>query len=133
MGRLLTRHTNNIVRYRYMPVTATDTAEIHHRRSIRLQGYDYAQAGMYFLTICAHDHTCLFGEIVDGVMVLNDAGTIVRNAWTWLAEQYDYIALDECIVMPNHFHGILEIRDCRGSSRTAPTGEHKPAGHIPGT
>ena len=47
---------------------------IHHRRSIRLKGYDYSQAGMYFLTICVHERTCLFGEIENGAMILNDAG-----------------------------------------------------------
>lgn len=95
----------------------------HHRRSIRLQGYDYSQPGAYFVTLCIQGRECLFGEIIDGVMRLNEYGTIVREKWDWLAEKYPYVALDECIVMPNHFHGILWIRDgsCRGGSRPAPT------------
>lgn len=57
---------------------------IHHRRSIRLKGYDYTRAGAYFITICAQDRVCLFGEIVDGVMRLNEAGRIVDDTWRWL-------------------------------------------------
>ncbi len=52
---------------------------IHHRRSIRLQGYDYASAGLYFVTICTQNRECLFGEINNGEMVLNDAGIIMGN------------------------------------------------------
>ncbi len=103
-----------------MPDTATYTAEIHHRRSIRLQGYDYAGAGAYFVTICAHDHTCLFGEIVDGVMVLNDAGNIVTDEWITTPAMRKNIVLDLFVVMPNHLHGIIAIYDdCRGTMHRA--------------
>ena len=53
----------------------------HHRRSIRLRGYDYSQAGAYFVTNCTHDRECLFGEIMDGKMVLNQYGEIVIDEW----------------------------------------------------
>jgi REP element-mobilizing transposase RayT len=84
--------------------------EHHHRRSIRLQGYDYAQAGAYFITICTQDRACLFGEVVDGVMRLNDAGRIVQATWDDVPEHYANVALDEFVVMPNHVHGIVVIR-----------------------
>jgi REP element-mobilizing transposase RayT len=83
--------------------------QIHHRRSIRLKGYDYAQAGLYFVTICVQDRACLFGEITDGQMRCNDAGTMVENEWLKLPERFTNIHLHEYIVMPNHFHAILEI------------------------
>ncbi|ABK98893.1 transposase [Pelobacter propionicus] len=106
---------------------------IHHRRSIRLQGYDYTQAGAYFVTVCARNRECLFGGIVNGDMRLNDAGRIVADSWEWLAEQYDHVSLDEYVVMPNHAHGIIVITDdCRGGSRTAPTGIRKPIGRLVG-
>lgn len=82
---------------------------IHHRRSIRLKGYDYSQAGLYFITICVQDRACLFGEITDGQMICNDAGTMVENEWLKLPERFKNITLHDYIVMPNHFHAILEI------------------------
>jgi hypothetical protein len=82
---------------------------IHHRKSIRLRDYDYAQAGWYFITICTHQRQLLFGEIVDGGMVLNAAGKIVEKVWHDLPEQYSDIQIKESVVMPNHFHGIVQI------------------------
>lgn len=58
-----------------------DETTSHHRRSIRLQGYDYAQAGAYFVTICTQQKVCLFGEIVNGEMQLNEAGRMIHAAW----------------------------------------------------
>jgi REP element-mobilizing transposase RayT len=82
---------------------------IHHRRSIRLKGYDYSQAGLYFITICVKNRECLFGNIADGEMILNDAGQMVESEWLKLPERFKNIQLHEYIVMPNHFHAILEI------------------------
>jgi len=109
----------------------------HRRRSIRLQGCDYSQEGAYFITICARDKACVFGKLVDGQMLPNDAGQIVAEAWQWLAAQYGHVELDEWVVMPNHLHGIIVISyaDCRGGSRTAPTGttmKRKPLGQLIG-
>ena len=102
------------------------------RRSIRLRGYDYSQVGGYFVTICTHNRECLFGEIVDATLRLNDLARGVAKCWQWLAEQYPQVRLDEWIVMPNHFHGILLIMDeRRGGSRTAPT-KQKPLGRLIG-
>lgn len=94
----------------------------HHRRSIRLQGYDYASAGSYFITLCTHQRQCLFGEIVDGQMRLNEFGQIAADTYLWLATQYPYIHLDSWVVMPNHLHGIIVMADypCKGDSRIAP-------------
>lgn len=83
--------------------------DIHHRRSIRLRGYDYSQAGMYFVTICTQGRLCLFGDVVDGAMKLNDAGRLAHEEWRNTEVMRENIALHEFIVMPNHVHGIIEI------------------------
>ena len=108
--------------------------KIHHRRSIRLKEYDYSQAGAYFVTIVAWQREVLFGEIVNGEMVLNDFGKIVSKKWQWMETQYEYVELDAWILMPNHLHGILIIHDDgRGGSRPAPTPiKHKPLGGLIG-
>lgn len=82
---------------------------IHHRKSIRLKGYDYSQAGLYFITICVQDRECLFGDVVNGEMMLNDAGRMVENEWLKLPQRFTNIELHEYEVMPNHFHAIMEI------------------------
>lgn len=94
--------------------------DIHHRHSIRLKDYDYAQAGAYFVTICAWQRECLFGEIVDGLMVLNDLGRIVDSVWRRLPEHFTSISLDEFIILPNHFHGILQINESVGAKQASP-------------
>ncbi|WP_111611071.1 transposase [Algoriphagus yeomjeoni] len=79
------------------------------RKSIRLKGYDYSQAGLYFITICCQHRACLFGDVVDGKMILNAAGTMINTEWLKLPERFKNIELHEYVIMPNHFHGILEI------------------------
>jgi len=79
----------------------------HHRRSIRLPAYDYAGPGTYFVTLCTHDRSHLFGEIVRGLMVRNPTGDIVWDEWCRSADIRRELTLDEAIVMPNHFHGIV--------------------------
>jgi len=83
----------------------------HHRRSIRLKGYDYSQAGAYFITLCTQDRACLFGKVVNGEMRLNDAGRMVLAEWNRLPERFPHLVLDAFVVMPNHVHGILVITD----------------------
>ncbi len=87
---------------------------VHHRRSLRLKGYNYADAGAYFVTICTRDKECLFGEVVDGEMRLNRHGLIVREEWIRSAQIRTEVELDEYVVMPNHMHAIVMIsrRDC---------------------
>lgn len=81
------------------------------RRSLRLSQYDYTQAGMYFVTVCSHQRTCLFGDIVDGIMRINTLGQCVEMAWHDLLEHYSHIGLDRFVVMPNHIHGIIAVHD----------------------
>ena len=91
-------------------IVGADLKPRHNRRSIRLQGYDYSGAGAYFVTVCTHNRACLFGDIEDGQMVLNDAGKIVTDEWMKSGEIRNEIELGEWVVMPNHFHGIVIIR-----------------------
>ncbi|RWX43633.1 REP element-mobilizing transposase RayT [Candidatus Electrothrix aarhusensis] len=91
--------------------------EIHHRRSIRLQGYDYSRAGAYCITLCTHERECLFGEITDGEMHLNNIGRIVADEWLKTPVIRAEIELDEWVVMPNHFHGIMVITDASATNR----------------
>ncbi len=83
--------------------------ERHHRRSIRMAGYDYARNGAYFVTICVKNRLCLFGDVVEGKMRRNEAGRIVEHAWRDLPNHNAGIALDAFVVMPNHVHGIIII------------------------
>ena len=92
-----------------------ETTHPWHRRSLRLQGYDYRQSGAYFLTICAHQRACLFGEIVRDVMHENKAGQAVREAWEWLPARFPDVELDAFAVIPNHLHGILFMGDDHGN------------------
>lgn len=88
----------------------------HHRRSIRLQGYDYSQEALYFITICCQDRTHLFGEIVDGKMILNSYGEIAQKEWLNTSKIRDNVVLHEFVVMPNHFHSIIEITFQKGNN-----------------
>jgi putative transposase len=85
--------------------------KIHHRSSIRLKGYDYSQAGAYFVTIVAWQREMLFGEIADGEMILNRYGKIVLNAWMDLPNHYRHVELGAFVIMPNHVHGIILLND----------------------
>jgi putative transposase len=79
------------------------------RRSIRLSGYDYSQAGAYFVTICTKDRECLFGDIVNRKMVLNNAGRMAETVWNELPKFYPCVSTDGFQIMPNHIHGIIVI------------------------
>ena len=92
------------------------------RKSPRLKGYDYAQDGAYFVTICTHNRICLFGEVRNEAMVLNHNGQIVEACWYDLPRHYPNIELDAFIVMPNHVHGIIILRNGVGVGlRPSPT------------
>ena len=80
---------------------------INNRRSIRLTGYDYSQSGMYFITICNQDKDCLYGEIMKGEMILNDAGNMINKWWNKIPEKFNAFELDTYQIMPNHFHAII--------------------------
>ena len=94
-------------------------AKRRHRRSIRLHEYDYSSPGAYFITICAHNRSCLFGEVRDGRMHRNHCGELVQEEWFRSARIRKEIRLDAWMVMPNHVHGIVIIE---------PAGAH---GHVP--
>jgi len=87
---------------------------IHHRKSIRLRGYDYAQNGLYFITICTDRRLPIFGAISEGMLNLNEAGEIAYEEWLKTQHIRRNIILHEFVVMPNHVHGIIEIvgADC---------------------
>jgi REP-associated tyrosine transposase len=93
---------------------------IHRRRSLRLKDYDYSMAGAYFVTICTQDRACLFGDVVDGAMRLNEAGRMVAALWDGIAARFSGVEIDQFVVMPNHLHGIL-VLEHRATTRVAPT------------
>ncbi|MBN1927989.1 MAG: hypothetical protein JW764_00380 [Chlorobiaceae bacterium] len=78
-----------------------------NRRSIRLQNYDYAQNGLYFVTICLNERHCLFGDITDDVMRLNNAGAMTHRWFIELENKFPYLQCGEFICMPNHVHFII--------------------------
>ena len=86
-------------------------AERFHRRSIRLKGYDYAQAGAYYVTVCTHERVHLFGDAADGNAVPNAMGNIVQRCWDAIPEHMPIVVCDAFVVMPNHVHGIVVITD----------------------
>src|SRR5207249_3130881 len=81
----------------------------HHRRSIRLRGYDYAQPGAYFVTICAHERRCLLAALDGGALRLNDAGLMIERWWGELNRKFPGVQTDAFVVMPDHIHGIIII------------------------
>jgi len=87
----------------------TYNPNIHNRRSIRLKGYDYSQAGLYFITICCQDRAHLFGNIENGEMKLNAFGKIAWEEWLATEKIRKNCKIHQSIVMPNHIHGIIEI------------------------
>jgi REP element-mobilizing transposase RayT len=82
---------------------------VHHRRSMRLAGYDYSQEGWYFITTCTQDRRCMFGAIMGDHMQLNDAGLMIESWWRKLSGKFPMVQTGEYIVMPNHFHGIINV------------------------
>jgi REP element-mobilizing transposase RayT len=90
--------------------------KIHHRKFIRLQGYDYSQAGAYFVTIVTYQRDCLFGDVVNGEMRLNDFGKIADECWLAIPEHFPNVELGAYVIMPNHAHGVIVIRDDESAS-----------------
>lgn len=107
--------------------TSMQNPHIHHRRSIRLKGYDYSQAGLYFVTICCQNMLCRFGEIVGAglapahdangkpqgistTMQLNEFGQIAYDEWVKLSQRFSNFEMDVFQIMPNHIHGIIGIK-----------------------
>ena len=107
-------------RTQFRPQMASLNAQKHHRYSIRLPGYDYSQAGAYFVTIVTQGRECLFGEVVDGEMVLNHNGQIVQKWWDDLPICFPAVETGAFVIMPNHVHGIIAIVDDRRGAVPAP-------------
>jgi putative transposase len=95
----------------------------HHRRSIRLKGYDYSKAGAYFVTIVVWQREMIFGNVMNGKMMLNQCGQIVLNAWFDLPNHYRHVVLGAFIIMPNHAHGIIVLMDDDGRGGSSIIGE----------
>jgi len=87
------------------------------RRSLRLKGYDYAEAGAYFVTAVTQDRRCLFGEIIGGEVRLSEAGRMAVAVWDSLPDRFAGLALDAFIVMPNHIHGVIDMAPPTGTPR----------------
>ncbi len=88
----------------------------HHRKSIRLQGYDYSQAGAYYVTIVTYQRDCLFGEIMNEEMFLNDFGKIADECWRAIPDHFPNVELGAHVIMPNHAHGIIVIHNDESAS-----------------
>jgi len=107
--------------------------DIHHRRSIRLKDYDYTQRGLYYITICTQNRACLFGEIANDNMYLNQSGNMIVK---WVAEienKFNDIKIPSFIIMPNHFHAIINtITPVGADLRVCPKPANAPGKHIQG-
>jgi REP element-mobilizing transposase RayT len=98
-------------------------AELHHRHSIRLKGYDYRWAGAYFVTLCTFQRECLFTFWdCDGTLELNTLGCMAKTDWLAIPEHFPGVELDAYMVMPNHVHGILVIAQPNSAEATPPVG-----------
>ena len=87
----------------------TNPSNHYNRRSVRLKEYDYSQPGAYFITILAADRSHIFGKIVDDQVQLSEIGRIVEHEWLRLETRFSHVHLGVWIVMPNHFHGIVNL------------------------
>jgi len=99
---------------------AKNVSPQRNRRSIRLLGYDYSQAGAYFITVCTQGRACLFGDVADGEMQLNDAARMVEQCWHDIPIHFPHVELDEFVIMPNHVHGILMVTHDVGAKNVSP-------------
>jgi putative transposase len=103
------------------------------RKPMRLPHYDYSQNGAYFITLCTHNRDCMFGNVVDGGMVLNKAGQIVESEWQQLPTHYPNVTLDACVVMPNHVHMVIILMNAGkmdSGVMTAGVMNHAPTNNV---
>jgi REP element-mobilizing transposase RayT len=83
----------------------------HHRRSIRLRGFDYSQNGVYFVTPCVHNREAILGTVHDGAVELSVVGAAIERAWLEIPNRFPFVVLDEYVIMPNHVHALLAFTD----------------------
>jgi len=101
-----------------------------NRHSTRLKGYDYSSPGVYFVTICSADRICRFGDIQNGEIFLSPIGQILEIEWRQLYLQFPHIQPGISVAMPNHFHGIIEIKDLIPSASQQRSVNGSPAGSL---
>ena len=89
---------------------------IYRNKTLRLENYDYTQNGLYFITICTNNRYPYFAKIDNGLLKLNSAGKMIKSVWLDIESRFDFIKLHTYIVMPNHFHAIVEIIDSKNST-----------------
>ncbi len=80
-----------------------------NRKNLRLKNYDYSRSGYYFITICTHNRVGFWGTIENGIMTLSDSGVMIGEVWFEMPDRFEDLYLHEFVVMPNHFHAIVEI------------------------
>ncbi len=97
-----------------------DMADLPQRRTIRMRGYDYASEGAYFVTICTDDMRHLFGRVENGVMITNALGDIAQQCWDAIPQHMPHVDIGAFVVMPNHVHGIIIIREHARARHDAP-------------
>jgi putative transposase len=91
-----------------------------NRKSIRLKDYDYTQAGAYYVTVCVNGRKCVFGDVHNGEMVLNEYGEMADKCWNQISQHFPHVELDECIIIPNHLHDIINITHIVGAGFPRP-------------
>jgi putative transposase len=89
------------------------------RKSIRLRNYDYSQPGMYYVTLCVRNRGCVLGKMVKNEMILSAMGEIVRDSWENIPKHFKNAALDRYVIMPNHMHGIVMLKESLVGTRHA--------------
>jgi REP element-mobilizing transposase RayT len=90
-------------------------SQLHERKTLRLEGYNYSSAGAYFVTLTIHNRLPILGTLDQGEMRLSKAGQIVKRIWLDLPIHYRMLNIDVFCVMPDHFHGILLIQNEKSS------------------
>ena len=99
-----------------------------------MRGYDYSQAGAYFVTLCVHGRECLLGEVAEREVRLSQIGALVEACWQELPRHYAHVDLGAFVVMPNHVHGVIFLTADVGAglkpAPTASTGKRHPLTEI---
>lgn len=97
-------HYNKNIRYNYVVV--------QQRKQLRLKRWDYGQ-GWYFVTICVKSRKCVLGEVQKNIVVLSQSGNIVEKCLRSLPMRYTSIAIPDYVIMPNHVHLVVAIKQMK--------------------